>query len=715
MKYPVMGKNPEYAVQIDALDGGINLYDDVTGVADTQLTDAENMWYDKGLLSTRPGIVRSETRLVEMQDGFVAMAPQRINDTTVVCVFAKKTAIVVSVSAHFIKNDGTEMWYRQADIRMNTLFTPQWHFWLERTDYDTSGTPKDRYMCILPDGKLLITNDLGGFDIVEPYVPIIKQNIIGAEYRPETTENGVINEPYNALTGDYRFQCTTTDSAKVWKVPGPIDGNSTYSYKFTYMNRSTMALETITRPLADGVTEPTYDPAIFGFTTGIAEYPRVKIGSNKYSSGHIDVAFWACNASGSVPTPAVTFPLHNQDMQNNLEITVHNAVTKPPAAAGMTLHAWYSGGGSGAQGGTRLFLAGYNENVYGWHSFTEPDENIGIVCWSAAGRTNYFPENNYVKMRGKVTALGRQDSILVIFGKNETNYLQYYANTVTEDDVAAGADTEALRAQFMLRPLHPTIGCDCPNSVRLVSNRLVWAHTSGHVYSLTSSNQYNERNVRCISTLIEPITVPANCFGGEYSQHYMLLLGNNTVWVLDTDNSAYNSFAYYASEKRAERMLPWYKWVYGISGSDSPLVAIIADGDNMAMIGTEREVILATGHYMLRAIFTVSGYTDAGAPIRCRFKSKHFDFKVKDKKKCVNRLYIEMKAEDGAKVRIKSIQDGRETEIARVIGSGNAAPESRRFFVNGNMLRTFGFGMESDGNIAIAGAKIKYTQKGVIR
>ena len=56
MKFPKINQNRMKSVTVPTLSGGTNLRDALTLVADNQLTESKNMWYNDGFLKTRPNL-----------------------------------------------------------------------------------------------------------------------------------------------------------------------------------------------------------------------------------------------------------------------------------------------------------------------------------------------------------------------------------------------------------------------------------------------------------------------------------------------------------------------------------------------------------------------------------------------------------------------------------------------------------------------------------
>lgn len=189
--------------------------------------------------------------------------------------------------------------------------------------------------------------------------------------------------------------------------------------------------------------------------------------------------------------------------------------------------------------------------------------------WSDTNNPLYFPENNYAyigESNQPVTAFGKQSDMLVIFKEREMYYANYVAGAAfTAQDIIEGniVDVTAYMAQFPVTQIHAGIGCDCPDTVQLCNNRLVWATSGGKIYSLVSTTPYSERNIRELSGMIESrlkatgIDALKKATSGDFDGYYVLQAGN-LLFLLDYNSSGYENVTSYTG-KNAQRA---YAMVY---------------------------------------------------------------------------------------------------------------------------------------------------------
>lgn len=208
-----------------------------------------------------------------------------------------------------------------------------------------------------------------------------------------------------------------------------------------------------------------------------------------------------------------------------------------------TLKIWYGGTNGGLKDGTRLFVAGHPEHK-------------NVLRWSGMNDVTYFPENNYLyigKDTEPITAIGKQSGDLIVFKPNECYALTYTYTQNSNGDALVYFPTEIVS---------PYVGCDCPNTVQFVANRLTWLTSEGKVYTLYSKTLYNERNVREISQHIENELKSytkaelQNAKAVSYDGNYILIVGNKFyIWDFDL-NPLYN----YTSSERSQKLLSWFEW-----------------------------------------------------------------------------------------------------------------------------------------------------------
>lgn len=707
MKYPAMRGTGKYRVEVPQLSGGTNMADAAQRVEDNQLTDSLNVWWHDNLLQTRPGLTRGSEIFAY--------------------TWKKHTVQPVNEQETFLmhwQDIGGGKW----------IFYPEMISAREQPSYTKHGTGRCTIETDQPGGYMVRAPQGAGTDwyafttggirqhemeyadpgldgwkpVTELYVPTVLVNGKGNKSADGMT--GTLFEGYNLLTAQFKAKFTTDGAEQSdigytgsyrFKMPGNIKtaSGATLEIQFTEDTYTiTMEGDAASDYMVGSVKiKPKYVGDIDDTT-----YPIVYLDAFLYANGILEFYATRKNSSGGSSTKIDGIPAAS--IANNLTVTAYSAdwsLDDSDKILSMKRCCWFGGDRSGLAGGTRLFVCGNPEYP-------------NLVHWSDVNKPLYFPENNYAYVGDSsqaVTGFGKQGDLLLIFKQSEIYAAQYVAGqSYTAEDVENGkvVDVAAYAAQFPLTPIHPTVGCDCPDTIRLVNNRLCWADSRGYIYMLPTVNQYNERVVREIGGNIRRALTGhteaewESAGACEYCGHYMLTVGKR-AYLLETNNSSFSSYTYYAKETSAQRLLPWYIWEFPKS-----IDAVAGDRDM---------VKLAAGAYVYR----LSGKTDDGEPIHSRFVTKLFDFGRPQAGKAIHQLYITM-ADAGVRVRVSYLTEDYTAEDAYLLeANGDEQPNTAGYFKpfrlspNLHRIREFGIRCESEGTMAVSGISIDYTIQGVVR
>ena len=175
--------------------------------------------------------------------------------------------------------------------------------------------------------------------------------------------------------------------------------------------------------------------------------------------------------------------------QNNVAITISTTTNVTTAAFTNYSYAHLAAEIFGAQfctafGGannSRMFVSGASERY----------------LYSEVNDPSYFPAINY-GVAGydgeQIMGFGHHYKDLVVFKKSAIYTLKYQY----------GADSNGdMRGLIYSQPVNQDIGCDAPNTIRKISNRLTWLSTKEGVCTLVSTVLEDERNVCVVSRNIE--------------------------------------------------------------------------------------------------------------------------------------------------------------------------------------------------------------------
>lgn len=248
------------------------------------------------------------------------------------------------------------------------------------------------------------------------------------------------------------------------------------------------------------------------------------------------------------------------NVSNNLTVTYAKTARAQNPLAACTMAQWFGGSLSGLGNGSCLLAAG------------NPGEP-NTFRWSAANDLTYWPENNFNSCgdaSDPFTAMAKAPGGLILFKANSTYGVAYNASQPTSTTVPY--------EPFPQRLLHPSIGCDCPDTVELIGNGLTWLHSDGHIYRLVSYSNADEGNIVPLSRNIEPLLAQYGaaqlraataCDTGGY---YLLFTGGD-AWAWDYGDAPY---AARETQNDAQFALAWFRWQFASLGAASR--AFFADG-----------------------------------------------------------------------------------------------------------------------------------------
>lgn len=722
MRIPKMPKSNQYRVSVPALNGGVNLNDAPNLVEDNQLTAVLNMWWKDQALRTRAGLATTVERSFHIQTSgmgdsltYKVYSPVRVYrdgkpEDYVCCSCEFETSRANHVFHFYRFNESgsathvsslTFLDYEDGDPYATGMF-----MFAANPTADGIGL-----YAVFNSGDIYSMNknfELQKIDKSEIYAPLVVVNAVGFD---DTGSPPVVSgtqfEGYNLLSGAFRTAFTTDGKAHEFKLP--LDN-------LTMNNGESPAVEytgtdgTVTRweSFSNTMFYAQASAEIGGETVTVKLYRR---------SGIIEF-------STGVDTP---YPLPGS-ISNNLIVTAWK--TDPEATkkiANMQFATWFGGDRSGINGGTRLFVSG------------NPD-HPNLVHWSDINNPLYFPENNYAyigESSQKVTGFGKQTDILVIFKEHEIYSAEYVSgNTYTAQDVIDGkvVDVTANAAVFPITPINSGIGCDCPNTIQLCNNRLIWATSDGAVYGLMAANQASERNVRKLSAMIESRLkaedryLLKSALSCDVDGHYMLFVWNR-VYLLDYMDGVFQYYATYSDERKAQRNMSWYCWEFP---KECTPAAVMPKGDRLSAFcirnypytdssGMPKKALFGAAYLLdgeRDCVFHPSGPAfETGEfdisveerEIQSCFQTKVFDFGSQERKKKIHRLHMNMADTSNARITVSYVTEkGTMDDVYELSMSGTGAMVGRMLTPGVSRVCRFGVLVSSAGAIGVDGLVIRY-------
>ncbi|MBR2406441.1 MAG: hypothetical protein IKB04_09225 [Clostridia bacterium] len=678
MKHPTLGRRARRVMTVGELTGGIDVTLPPHRIADDRLSEACNLWRKNGVLTTRPAVCEAGTFTTDPRTAYtvtplgryafvhgkgpqqhlLALADQ---NGTLRGKFADlpgyRALTAVPSRGDIVSDDG-----REAVV------------YLDSDDTDMRGAYE-----LTVDGSLV--QQL-------PHVPTVL-----SAARPTVPkhhqDSGAYLEPFNRLTEMFRCRYTSDGEGLYYWLPQGVTLDMNAALSVTYVDMlGGELLHTVNTYKGDGVWYEKYATD--------EEIPVDEL------SLHVDTVrgcFWFEYAHSGGPAP--------------LEITVANNVTlfasrtdsgNLALVCGMRFGTWFGGGADGTVGGTRLFLSGNTKHP-------------NLVQWSALNDPLYLPENNYAYVgdsSSAVTAFGKQSDMLVIFKEREVYATQYrLGGTVTAEALMNGTvtDTETAAAVFPMQLIHPEIGCDCPNTVRLCGDRLVWLCSNGRAYALYSSGAYDVRSVRAVSQPIEAALADCTEFALRTAtavswEGWYLLWLDGTAYVLDGSSTGLAHYGSFATAEGAQAAMAWYRW-------ELPLRGMLTDAGGVPLFLVPSGQTLVAHTFGEAAQDTVLGVQ---YPLTTRLSTKWYELGAPEQYKRLSFLRLWLTGDADEQVTV-SLCDGdrRDVAVLRLNGAPLSEAAVRLVPLGTARARYAAVALTCTGRMTVDRLEIGYHRMGEIR
>lgn len=569
--FPKMAGRRSQTLTIPELSGGINLRDGASLIQDNQLLDSLNMYYEGGLLKTRPPLNFLQNPNVSFLDN--------LNDFKVVNV---EGSAVISGIEYAVKGfiaGGKAYFYgisltRKKEVKRFGTITPDDNCSITNCvafifdgyiycfcTYSKDGSESYEIYKI----DMLNRHETNVLPVAEEeiYTPLVMTNCKpnSPEHLAEDTKEAMLDrgatqiEGYNLLSGYYKMEFSTVEEDSEENTP------MMYTLWYDAHNDGNFIGQTVTAKITD-IEGNTYTHKVTISKTNVKDgewdLEQTSPGDNLYMGVNgRRLRFYEGASNGSIKN------LTPYDfVRNNMIVTAPcpHSDEDMKKIFGMSFAKWFGGEANGLYGGTRVFLGG-NVN----------EKEKSLIAWCDLNNPLYFSENNYAYAGDKssrVNAFGRQADKLIVFKDTEIYSVRYErmeGATASDFINQSVLDMSASVAYFPITQLHGDIGCDCPDSVQLCRNRLVWMCSNGKVYTLVTNNQYSESNVYELSSMVENRLKLENredlknVVSCDYNGKYMLFVGSS-VYAMDYNSYGFSHVYSYSKTEDANLHLPWWYW-----------------------------------------------------------------------------------------------------------------------------------------------------------
>lgn len=761
MKYPKINKQSRREMNVPQLSGGINLRDSLTDVRDNQMTDCVNMWYRDGMLRTRPPFVTNEQMKIITNTVYDKSYIANIKTHTDI---KKDEATLVSA----LRFDGY-YW----DYRWDTHILFWWQYedrieeagsigiTLESFAWESEDSLKEAlkiysYFVTAKDGvaycyasngenfyisKLDYANgdtDWSEIDADDIYTPIVITHCHRTglhEFKGTQFEGyNLISDKYKMIYSAYNENDSDAKHPMRYAVAHDLPDNyigDVIAEITIYNGESEGDLVTTTHIVHIDGTSPTYEYYEEKGDTRPADGLQFYVKKNYVGFLNWDIVGYQT----AICIDTDELKQKYGCMEDNLVLILpsKNDSNAKKKVFCMTQSTWFGGTANGINDGSRLFLCGNTDET-----------KKAIVLWSGLNNPLYFSENNYAYVGNKsqaVTAFGQQGENLIIF-KEKSTYYSYYAvnDSITADDLINQSivDYEANRVYFPIIQLNSNIGCDCPNTVQLCRNRLVWANSDGNMYTLFSNNQYSERTIYKVSDMIYSALSKENdlkdAVSCDFEGHYLLGI-NNKIYVMDYNSYGYQYASSFSKTGDSNAQIPWYVWEFDNSVGDNTYVPMICEIDNRLMLlrcfQTDTGVTLTFSTLsvnknvccdeVLICDAATNEFSVVENKINSKVQTKLFDFSAVHYLKNIERVSVGFGNNGGEPISVNFVTNvGIQSDTVSLRGAAIDEREAafvtvRNFYPTTRAVRTLGVKIECDGPLVVDGLSLQYRLLGVER
>ncbi len=764
MKYPMINKQPRREVNVPELSGGLNLRDSLTGVRDNQMTECVNMWFKDGKLRTRPPFVTNENMCITSSrvhsDFYVSDIKSHIN------VKNGDALLVSSIECDGSFEDGNWLayigfyWqYPDKTVSAERLeFNGIQEINCKSNKEIDDAIKKSSRLIFEKDGYIyLFLNANGDFSVYKSQIADkLDWNYISRnEYYIPTVYahcqrsgwddfKGTQFEGYNLIGNSYKM---------IYSAYNEADSDKSHPMRYGLgqkLAKSGVIKAEITIYDSEKEEAKTVEHCIEYTETDYDSFSNGTIKIEKFGEGNTSedglrlfvkynyVGFTIVTAQDGIEGYEFFVAMLDTDEkvkkygcnEDNVVITAQYDISEEnqKKVFDMKKSVWFGGTANGINDGSRLFLCGNtNEN------------EKSLVIWSGLDNPLYFNENNYAYVGDKsqaVNAFGQQGEHLIIF-KDDSTYYSYYVvnNNITAEHLInqSVVDYEANSVYFPMIQLNGSIGCDCPNTIQLCRNRLVWTNSDGNVYTLYSNNQYSERTIYKVSDMISLALCKENdlknAVSCDFEGHYLLGIGNK-IYVMDYNSYGYQYAASFSKNEDSNLQTPWYVWELDC-GDNSKIYEI----DNKFMVVTNfKSGDDATIAFSMLSIDkrekgdVLAYYDENNAEIDFEIKkifsmlqTKLFDFSSSGYLKNVDRVTVGFGNNGGEAINVSFIANtGNKSEAVTLDSAAMNERDAafvtvKNFYPTLRAVRTFGVKIECESPLVVDGLSIRYRLLGGIK
>ncbi len=324
--------------------------------------------------------------------------------------------------------------------------------------------------------------------------------------------------------------------------------------------------------------------------------------------------------------------------------------------------------GGKSSGGTRLFFTGNPdyEGRYYKSDFQDP-----LYCASDNFETIGDGSSN-------ITALLKMYGNLMIFTENSVYKMSY---TLNQDG-----------AFFSTKQISDYVGCDCPDSLQLIDNRIVFLNSKKGVFIVDSTDDAGEHNIKPLSGNVQKgeeyglMSIDAQSLksasSADFDRKYMLFAGDR-AYIWDYDKSAYYDSNSYS---KAQSRLCWY--IYDSLEGKS----FCTLGGRLISFAQETDGISLCEYPVAEASANFEGVLESG----------NIEVFADGKRRFITGMGIRLSGCENCSIRLTFFADGEEY-YSKTVSAEGLSKQKALFSLPRRALYNFGFKLTATDVCAIDG------------
>ena len=654
MKYSALKTVKSNRYEVPSLNGGIDTSKYCELIDDNCFSQCKNIWNKNGVLTNRLGLLPNEQGVISIEEveynhfvhGF------EVTDTLLyVDGEPKKIGYCVEGDGdsyerfrpYFVNSDGslTEMGYIGFNrVSYQTFNRFEKVFFVVADATAGSGIyafltrcNRENFQCEYVYDIYEASNDYSSWQKMNEsnfYIPTVYMNGRGNSFRIDTedpttyTEEPKELEAFNMLTGKFKAYYTTDGWSSVFDLPF----NSLDSSNIRCRIYSTA--QSYTDFIVDAYSD-TATATVLSYSVTL----KVDRSLGRFS-------FFYNNNPFAVPR---MLSYGGNNMEISASRTVDNGIPKTIGAKGSILF------------GNNIYF--YGNKIRGNEVYTATISRplyVSAKCKVALGE----PTSSITAMAvvcNKLVAFKNSEIYRITLSRGST----YQVSGLLTDISRTMLNGDTLSSEAV----HLQVGCDCPNTLKVCANRIVWTRSDGSVYTLATTTYGKENNIYKISSALSGLTEGIdeddfkNAYACDLDGYYLLYVGNK-VFVADYRIKDFGFPAKYSGQKDNGSNISWYIWEFPQALQTSSIIslnktALLSCYDSLSDVWYI-SALKGDKDYLLH-------YVEEETQLECidiesSFKTGYYDFGRPYTHKTVKNVYITECSGSKAEICLDNTPDG---------------------------------------------------------